>query len=318
MNFKITSFWKTEKNRPLALFLMLFNCYLELAEELDRIMERTSFLTEMKWLDENSLGKRERLMLASVRVANAIKALNLALGRPPTVAEVAEASGEPVERVARFLRGDHKHVGPEMLPFGVSLENCDRREFDVWRDKVRKNAKMIPKRPGRHAIGMAKVPGRPSKIVKLSERLLSLEKLWLELSESERDRLEAYLRSKPMVDVVREFHIKSLSLSWILLNRGELVKKGVENLLKYIGQNVMQIAERNTSSRLTPELRWYYSFDWMLQGLEAWRQCPEKLRNLKLDEIINHLKEMPDDEFASRFIIGPFKQSEKAELDEKN
>ena len=305
MKFKIRSFGKSDENRPLAIFSMLYLFYMELNKQLDRITEFALSLTEkMEGLDEDSLNRRQSLLLAYAKIANSIKALTGAMERPPTIAEVAEACGEDEQRVARFLRGDYKCVGPEMLPFGVSLEKCDRCEFAICRKKG--NRLILPKRPGRLARGIMKDSGRPSKILKLSEKPSSLEALWLELSEPEREKLEAYLKSKPFVDICKMVYLKFFTLILALLRNGKLIKWGVNKFLKPIGYNALRIAQRYGSSRLMQELRWYYNFDWILQSLEAYKQCPEKLLGTKL-EIIRWIKTMPDEDFASLFIIAPFK-----------
>jgi len=308
MSIKIKSFRKSDENRPLAIFSMLFLSYKEISEQLDSIMKFVSRLTATGF-DEMKLDRRGRLLLTCSRVANAIKALNVVLGRPPTVAEVAEVSGEDRQRVTRLLRGDYTYIGTEILPFGVSLENCSESGLTVWRRSVGKEVEsvVLPKRIGRPKKGFKRNVGRPSKVVKVLEKPSSLEVLWQQLDVSERSKLEAYLKSKPFVDMVREVYVKLLSLLWFPLNHEKIIEKWAVPFFKSIGQRALRVAERCNSPHLTPDLRWYYSFDWMLQGLKAYSQIPKDKLLPAINSFIELIKTMPDEDFASLFIIAPFK-----------
>ena len=257
-------------------------------------------------LPEEPLDRRRRLLLLYSKVAFAIKGLNMVLERPPTVAEVAEATGEDEQRVRRFLKGNYAEIRPEMLPFRISLEE-GKGAFTRWCGKGGGDAfKVIsPKRIGRPPKGFAKDDGRPSTMVVPLEGPDRLEEMWQGLSEPERSSLEAYFRSKPFVDLFREILIKNIRLSFKILENQELAEKSTY-ALKDMAQKILRIAKRCGSPRLTPELEHALTFDWVLQG-QASMQHPKSLAGVSLDEIIKMFKTMPDDEFASKIIIDQFK-----------
>ena len=308
MEIKITSSGKSEKNRPLARFAYFFTLYTGFNEELDRLLESPPVLSE------EPLDRRRRLLLLYSKVAFAIKGLNMVLGRPPTVAEVAEATNEDEQRVRRFLKGDYAEIRPEMLPFRISLEEGKSAFTRWWRKGGRGEGDVIkvifPKRVGRPPMDFTstfmKDGGRPSTMVMLLEGPDRLEEVWQGLSEPERSSLEAYFRSKPFVDLFREILIKRVRLSFKILDCQELAEGSVDTFKKMV-QRILQIARRCDSPRLTPELERYLTFDWVLQGLKASKQNPKSLAGVSLDEIIKMFKTMPDDEFASKSIIASFK-----------
>ncbi|MEM1589919.1 MAG: hypothetical protein QW175_05830 [Candidatus Bathyarchaeia archaeon] len=302
VKIKVKNLRRSEQNSPLQIAYQILYDYIEASRFFDQLIDSVEFFRFSR-REARRLKRRDKLLLAYFKIVNAIKALTVVLRRPPTIAEVAEASGENRQRVGRLVRGNYKLIGQEAMPFGYSLNSCSSRGYTILRDK-RGNKIILPKKLGRPSMESIykgdKCAGRPCKIVEIFEKTSNLELYWQKLSPYERNQLETYLKSKIVVDAVKELYIKFFSFVHLIIRYREDVEKFVIDFMKPIGEKVLKIAERYPYVHLTPQVRSFLTFDWILQ-------YPEPFSLEDINKFVEFIRTMPDDEFASHLIISLFK-----------
>jgi len=297
-------FGENVENKPLAIYSMIFHSYEELDSRLSSLEDFWLKLSAGKTdLKEEASDRRGRLSLAYVKVVYAVKGLNVVLRRPPTYNEVSEVIGVKRHTVERILRREYSTI-PPVFPYGIRfISHTDlgmRVEKNASKSEVKR---LMPKRKGfGKPIKWRKDDsgGRPYKLIAATNDFDPLLTMYSGLGEAEKLRLESYLSSPPLVDLAKQVLIKFISLLFNMSRKPEVAEELAERLLKPINERIIALAERHDVT-VTQELREYLSLNWLPDALKA----SEKI---DLDEICKSIETMPDDEFAQRFLIAPFKE----------
>ena len=172
---------------------------------------------------------------------------------------------------------------------------------------------LLFKKLGRPPAEVKKDAGRPSKVIEMHEKKSTLRSLYEGLPNQEKLRLEDYCRSRPLGDAIKRLSLDYLTSISRLISSSDgikLLESLVKSLLKPVGEGCLKITERN-HHQLPQEMKanwerykWYYSFDWLLEIIEALRE--EGVRKEKeieilmmLEKRIEPLETVPAEELAS-------------------
>lgn len=298
MKVRDTSREETVKKDPLAVFYEIFG---GLIERLDAIRELGKALEELPESDLDVDARRD-LKLAVAKFLIAVGCLERVLGRPPTYAEISEASGVEEHRVRRIAKGEYDRVNRWLKAFyKFSVKTHTELGFKkllIPKEGENDEVKyiLVPKKFGVREVGKPyRKEGAPLKLVAV-RRLDPLRELFEELESEERARLETYLTSPPFLDLYRLCLIEQLKFAKkVLTNFFEPFEELLDALVIDVVENVLTIARRQgvevaeEQERLPKELR---------QGFR------EALRHLDLfDLIIERLEKASYEELVRDFVL---------------
>ena len=284
----------TVKKDPLAVFYEIFG---GLIEWLDAIRELGKALEELPESDLDVDARRD-LKLAVAKFLIAAGCLERVLGRPPTYAEISEASGVEKHRVRRIAKGEYDRVNRWLKAFyEFSVKTHTELGFkkllipkEGENDKVKRI--LVPKKFGVREVGKGyfKKEGAPLKLVAV-RRLDPLRELFEELESEERARLETYLTSPPFLDLYRLCLIEQFKFAKkVLTNFFEPFEKVLDALVIDVVENVLTIARRQgvevaeEQERLPKELP--QGFREALRHIDLFDLIIERLEKASYEELV--------------------------------
>lgn len=220
-----------------------------------------------------------------------ITGLTRALGRPPTVDEIAEVTRLSRSKVWRLLGGKEGEGFRQLLKIeGTSFKELRFRKEDKGKDVI-----FHRKQVGRSKI---EYTGGSLKLY-FSTRMHPIETLnEIPMLPSERKELMGYLSESYFNDLIKEIIIDILKSSVIfgLLFQQQEIRKTIYKYCKPIGEHILAMAEKERGKQeyIPLDVRVFYSFDWLLYPppeIFEWLQNSSEYL-AKAEEVI---KEMPND-----------------------